>query len=366
MSRSPGSSAGTGTARGGALALGLSLSILAAGCGHKPETARERPAVAVRAATLAAVSEPNLVEAGGSLRAAREADVAGKVMGAVIEIRRHAGDFVRQGEILIVVDNRDVAGQIAQAEGALAQAEAAAALAETNFRRFELLKARGSASQLELDQARYQMDTAAGAVAQGRGAVATARSYRSYAEIPAPFSGRVVDQLCDVGDLAAPGRPLLRLEDPTRLRLFASLDAAKGAAVVVGQDVSVRVPAAGDRAFPGRVTEVVPAADPATRSVLIKIDVAADSALQSGLFARALLPSGRRDVVRLPGTALVRRGGLTGVFVVEDGRAAFRLLVLGDATAGATEVVAGLSGGESIVLDPPPGLEAGSLLEVRS
>lgn len=343
------------------------LLVALAGCGHDTHTARgthDRPVSTVRTVTLESVSEPELVEATGSLKAGREADVAGKVMGTVLEIRRRAGDVVRKGEILIVVDSRDVAGQIAQAEGALAQAQAAATLAETNHRRFELLRARGSASQLELDQARWQFDTATGAVEQARGAVATARSYRAYADIAAPFDGRIVDQYCEVGDLAAPGRPLLRIEDPGRLRLFASLDASRAAAAAVGQEVKVKVPAAGNREFPGRVVEVVPAADPATRTVLVKIDVAADSTLRSGLFARAFLPLGTRAVLRLPRAARVQRGGLTGTFVVENGRAAFRLLVLHSDGTEDSEVVSGLNGGEVLVLDPPATLEAGAPVEV--
>lgn len=343
------------------------LLILAlAGCGERPAALPDMKPVAVRATALATTDEPTLVEAGGSLRAAREADVAGKVMGNVLEIRRHAGDVVRAGEVLVVVDSRDVMGQVAQAEGALAQARAAALLAETNFHRFEQLAARGSASALELDQARYQFQTATGAVQQAGGAVATARSYRSYAEITAPFAGRVVDQLCQVGDLAAPGQPLMRLQDAAHLRLYATLEASHAAAAVVGAAVSVRVGADEGRVVGGRVSEVTPAADPGTRSLLVKIDLEPDSTLTPGLFARALLPLGRRAALRLPAAALVRRGGLTGAFVVEGGRAAFRMLVLATPAGGDPEVLSGLVAGDTVILDPPAGLEVGAPVEVRS
>lgn len=350
--------------RGAALAL-----LLTAGTGcAKHESGHERGAAqtqVVSTSRLTTTTEIATVEATGTLRAAREATLASKVMGSVTEIRRRAGDAVREGEVLLVIDSRDVAGQIAQARGALAQAEAAASLAETNFRRFEQLVQRGAASQLELDQARYQHETAAGAVAQAKGALSTASSYESYARIPAPFSGRVVDQLCEVGDLAAPGQPLMKLEDSAHLRLFASLDAARAAAAVVGARVEVRVPDAGAADFAGTIREVTPAADPATRSLLVKIELDAAPALRAGLFGRALLPSGERQVLRVPRAAVLRRGSFPAVFVAESGRAVLRMVTLDETGAGDPEVLAGLVAGDAVILEPPATLTVGAPVEVR-
>jgi RND family efflux transporter MFP subunit len=355
------------------LATWATLAALAAlaltGCGREKTSRLEQAVpVSVRVQALAVSAEPGLVEAVGSLRAWKEATVSGKVMGTVTEIRKHAGDPVRQGETLLAVDARDVSGQIAQAEGGLAQARAAAVLAETNFHRFEQLLSRGSASQLELDQARYQYETAKGAVEQAEGAVATAKSYQAYAVIPAPFSGLVVDQLCEVGDMAAPGRPLMTVEDPSHLRLFASLDATRSQSAVVGSAISVRVPSAEGRIFPARITEVVPAADPATRSILVKIDLEPASDLRPGMFATALLPAGERQVLRVPNAAVVHRGGITGVFVAEAGHAAFRMVVLAGSSSDPerSEVLSGLSAGDQTIIDPPAGLEVGAPVEVHS
>lgn len=343
------------------------LLVAGAGCARH-ESEHERGDVqthAVSTSRLALVTETATVEATGSLRAAREATLASKVMGSVTEIRKRAGDAVREGELLIVIDSRDVAGQIAQARGALAQAEAAASLAETNFRRFEQLVARGAASPLELDTARYQHETAAGAVEQARGALATASSYESYARIPAPFSGRVVDRLCEVGDLAAPGQPLLKLEDSASLRLYASLDAARAAAATPGARVEVRVPDAGAVSFAGTVREVTPAADPATRSILVKIELDPTPALRAGLFGRALLPLGEREVLRVPRAAVLRRGSFPAVFVAENGRAVLRMVTLDETGAGDPEVLAGLAAGDAVILDPPATLAVGAPVEVR-
>jgi RND family efflux transporter MFP subunit len=305
------------------------------------------------------------VEAVGTLHSTREAVLASKVMGNVISTPKRVGDPVRRGEIVIAIDSQEVSGQIAQAEGALAQARSAAVLAETNLKRFEQLLSRGSASQLEFDQARYQADTARGAVTQAEGAVATAHSYRAYTEIPSPFDGRVVERMCEVGDLASPGRPLVKVEDATHLRLDATLDAEKAAAAVPGAAADVFVPSLGERVFHGTVAEVAPAADAATRSVLVKVDVEPDPALRAGLFGRVQFATGRRHAILVPRTALRTRGGLSGVFVVEAGRSAFRLVSPGDAPGDSVEVLAGLVPGDELVVSAPSTLEVDVPVEVQ-
>jgi RND family efflux transporter MFP subunit len=345
--------------------LGLMGVVVFTGCGRdgRHELA-ELPSISVRVAAATLSDAPRSVSAAGSMRGTSEAVLSSKVMGTVLEIRKTSGETVRKGEILIVIDSRDVSGQIAQAKGALAQAKAAAALAETNFSRFEQLVAKNAASQLELDQARYQRDTAKGAVEQAEGAVATASSYRSYAEIPAPFDGWVVDRFCEPGDMAAPGRPLMRVENVDELRLHVNLPERELGTVASGGRVSVIVPSLGDRRFEGSIAEIVPAVDQATRSFLVKIDVPADPALRSGMYARAVFEGSPRTALRIARQAILKRGGMTGAFVVEGGKATFRLITLGEEREDAVEVLSGIEDGERIVLDPPSTLGEGSPVEV--
>ncbi len=355
----------------------LAVATLLGAAALLPGCSREAPAAEPAAATVrarvqpvAASVVPSHAEAIGSLESLREVTLSGKVMGTILSIEKTAGESVRRGERLVVIDARDVEGQIRQAEGALAQARAAASIAAANRQRFEALFARGSASPLELDQARFQDETSKGAVAQAEGALAAAKSYSAYAEIAAPFDGRVVDRMCEVGEMAAPGRPLLRIEDPARLRLRASLPESEAAGAAPGGKVDVVIPSLGDRPFEGTIAEVVPAVDPATRSVLLKIDLAPDPALRSGMYARAIVPIGTRRAIRVPEDAIRRRGGLTGVFVVEEGRARYRLVQI-DASSpspasqgGTVEVVAGLDERDSLLLDPPATLVEGTRVEV--
>lgn len=364
----PGQRRGATLARALALAaLAVVVSLASVGCNDANESGSPAPApVSVRVIVVDTVSAARTVEAVGSLRGAREAVLSAKVTGTVIEIRKHAGESVERGEVLVVLDDREVVGHIGQAEGALAQATAAAALAESNLRRFEQLFARGAAAQLELDQARFAHETAQGAVRQAQAGRETADSYRSYARIPAPFDGQVVDRLVEVGDLAAPGRTLMKIEDARRLRLYVSLAETETGAAQPGVNVEIVVPSLGARTYVGKVAEVVPAVDPATRTMLVKIDMPEDRALRSGLFARARFASGTRQVVQVPRGAIVRRGGMTGVFIADAGHASFRLLeVVDDGHSPYVEVLAGLDAGARVVLDPPATLGGGAAIEVQ-
>lgn len=343
----------------GAAALALT------GCGRRDTGRAPVAAVPVRAPAVAEVALQRSVEAIGSVQSAQDAVLASKIMGTVLEIRKRAGDPVRQGEVLVVLDARDVAGQIAQAEGALAQASAAAVLAEGNLRRFETLRTRGSASQLEADQARFQYETARGAVSQAEGAVATARSYQSYTRVEAPFSGQVVDRLCEVGELAAPGRPLLRIEAAGRPRVHVALDGEKAVLAARGAPVRVDIPSLGGALRSGVVAEVVPAADPATRSILVKVDLQPEPGLRSGLFARVLFAQGERRAIAIPVRAVRQRGGMTGVYVAENGKATFRLVTTAAAPGDSLEILSGLSAGDRVIVDAPPALEADTPVEVH-
>jgi multidrug efflux pump subunit AcrA (membrane-fusion protein) len=157
----------------------------------------------------------------------------------------------------------------------------------------------------------------------------------------------------------------MKIEDPRKLRLYASLDAAHAAAAQVGAVVEVQVSAAEDRTYRGTVAEVVPTADPATRSILVKINLEESPDLRSGLFGRARLPIGEKSALRVPRAAIVQRGGVTGVFVAEGGHAVLRLVSLDEDRPSSPQVLSGLKSGDAVILDPPADLTVGAPVEVR-
>jgi RND family efflux transporter MFP subunit len=186
---------------------------------------------------------------------------------------------------------------------------------------------------------------------------------RDYAKLAAPFSGVVITRSVEPGNLATPGTPLLTIEQDGLYRLEASVDESKLATVRVGQAVEVVLEA--DRKLNARVSEIVPSVDAASRTYIVKLDLPATPQLRTGMFGRAIFPLGMQRVVAVPLAALMERGQLQSVYVVEDGVAHTRLVTTGRRTSGAVEVLSGLNAGEKVVLPVPAGLRDGSRVEVR-
>jgi RND family efflux transporter MFP subunit len=162
------------------------------------------------------------------------------------------------------------------------------------------------------------------------------------------------------GDLAVPGQPLLVLDDPRAYRLEALVGESAVGRVRLGQTVPVVVDSLG-RPLEGRVAEIIPAADPASRTVTVKLDLPADPGLRSGLFGRARFPAGERQALLVPASALVERGQLTAAYVV-DGHdiARLRLVTAGARHADRVEILSGLEAGERLVVEGAPRVSDGS------
>ncbi len=354
---------------------GLSIAVLAAmaaaasltACGKQAAPTAVEPAPqSVRLSVAERVVEPATTEIAGSVSAEKVTAVSSRVMALVSAVHVQLGDPVRAGQVLVSIDATAAQGQVAQAQGALAQAQAALALAERNFARFQSLAATGSASELELDMARMQDAQARGAVQQAQGAVDAASSVARESQVVAPFAGRVTQRLVEVGDLAAPGRPLVMLESATGRRLALAIPEglAHAAALKVGDRLAVTLDALpGTAPIAGEVVEISPGADPVTHSYTVKLALPGE--VPSGSAARAAVPTGERELVLVPREARVESGGLTLVVVRDaEGRAQTRVVTLGRSRPdGRIEVLSGLAGGESVALGLPSAPAAGTRLE---
>jgi RND family efflux transporter MFP subunit len=311
-------------------------------------------------------------------------------MGYVQQVSVQVGDHVRAGQLLIVLDARDldaglrraeagraeVEGAIPELENSTAAAKANLDLAQATFTRMAELAGKKSISNQEFDeasarlkaaQANYEMTRSRrtqlnSKMAQVDQEVRAASLVRDYAKLAAPFSGVVTTKSVEPGNLATPGAPLLTIEQDGLYRLEASVDESKLATVRVGQAVEAVID---DRKVNARVSEIVPAVDSATRSYIVKLDLPAMPQLRTGMFGRAIFPLGMEKVVAIPAAALMDRGQLQSVFVVEDGTARTRLVTTGRRAGDAAEVLSGLNAGEKIVLPLPPGLQDGARVEVR-
>jgi RND family efflux transporter MFP subunit len=368
--------------------------LLLTSCGSEPThraAQPQAPPVAVQVAAVATEDWPASYEATGTVRARTTATISSKVTGYVQQVGVQVGDRVRQGQALITLDARDldvslrraeagraeVESAIPELENATAAAKANLDLAQTTFQRMEELAAKKSISNQELDeasarlkaaQANYDMVRSRRTQINSKMAVVEqevrgAGIMRDYAKLAAPFSGVVITRTVEPGNLATPGAPLLTIEQDGLYRLEASVDESKLANVRVGQAVEAVLEA--DRKLSARVSEIVPSVDAASRSYIVKLDLPATPQLRTGMFGRAIFPLGMQKVVAVPLAALMERGQLQSVFVVEDGVAHTRLVTTGRRTGDAVEVLSGLNAGEKVVLPLPVGLQDGARVEVR-
>jgi RND family efflux transporter MFP subunit len=339
------------------------------GCSSARETVSAAPETVSKVAVIAAQSAkiPDLVEAVGTLRASQTSPLAAQMMGNLVEIRVHEGDLVRRGQILAVIDEGQPRAALDRATAAdlasqqqIAAADSELTLAEATFKRYQTLYEKKSVSPQEFDEvkARYQTaqarrDMARSGQAQAKAALQQAHTALGYTHILAPFDGIVTERKIDVGTLASPGMPILTIEDQRRFRLEASVNESDVQFVRLGQAVPVFVDALGDQELKGKVVEIVPAADAASRSFVVKVEMPIERALRSGLFGRARFARGERSALLIPRSAVVERGQLQGIYVLDLNRiAGLRYITLGKLSAGQVEVLAGLQVGEMLIADP--------------
>ena len=326
------------------------------------ETVRNISVLAVQQATV-----PDLLEAVGTVHAAQTSDLASQMMGNIVEVRAREGDHVQRGQVLAVIDDSQPRASVDRAAAAdtaaqqqLVAAESELALAESTLKRYQNLHERKSVSPQEFDEvkARQQAalanrDMATAGQGQARAALAQTRTSLDYTRIRAPFDGVVTGKKADSGALASPGMPIFTIEDVRRYRLDVTVNESDLRYVRTGQQVLVAIEAHDSEALKGRVAQIIPAADPASRTFQVKIELPADTRLRSGLFGRAQFSRGQRPALLIPRSAVVERGQLQGVFVLDQDKvASLRYITVGKPSGSAIEVLAGLQDGERLVAKP--------------
>jgi len=368
---SPFKSANARSTKGSHALVGLVLlaAMALSSCGKDEKTSASAPE-AVHNVPIVAVQRtqvPDVLEAVGTVQAAQTSVLASQAMGNIVEIRVREGDRVQRGQVLAVIDEAQPRAAVERARAAdvAAQQEVAAAetdltLAEATYKRYQTLYERKSVSPQEFDEikareqgARARREMAQAGQAQAKAAMAQAQTSLDYTRIRAPFDGVVTEKKADAGTLASPGMPVFTVEDVRRYRLEATINEGDLRIVKLGQSVPVLVDALESSGLKGKVVQIVPAVDPASRSFVVKIELPAAAGLRSGLYGRAQFARGERQAVIIPRTTVVERGQLQGVFALDSNRVAgMRYVTLGRPSGEMVEVLAGLEGGEQLVLKP--------------
>lgn len=341
----------------------LALAALLGACGKAPQPAAA-PSATSRSLPVTTASTKGTVEYSvvGSVVSDQRVDVASRLSGYIREVLVQEGDRVRRGQMLARLDAADVEGGIRQGKAAVGAAEAASRDAQIDLDRFQRLFERGSVSDNELRKVRLKAEAAREALNQARAGADTATAQRAYADIVSPVDGVVVTRHKRAGDLAVPGAPLLTLESGRGLLFETFVAEAQVAAIAPGKPAEVRIDGL-SVPLKGTVSRVVPSGDPVSRSYQVKIALPEAAGLMPGRFGRAAFALGESPAPLVPRPALVERGGLTGVFVVDtEGRAHFRWLRIGREWPDRVEVSAGLGANERFVAVAEPALRDGDLI----
>ena len=339
------------------------------GC-SEPKPATPVPAERIHGVALMQVQKatvPDAVEATGTVRAVLSAQLASQVMGTITRVNVHEGDRVRRGEVLVSIDEAQQQAAYTGAKAGLqasqesiAAADADYALAESTMKRYQMLYDKKSLSPQEYDEVKTRLasaqarrDAAHAGRAQAEAGVSQAGTAMSYTKVRAPFDGIVIAKLAEPGAMAAPGVPLLVVEDPSRFRLEAEVDESRIGAVKLGETVSVVIDSLGGQPIDGKVTQIVPAADPGSRTFTVKIDLPSNPQMRTGLFGRVRFPRGQREAIEIPRSAVLSRGQMQAVYVIgADQLASMRFVTLGAASGDQVEVLSGLQNGDRIVTQP--------------
>ena len=339
----------------GGLVLAL---LLAAGCGPSqepgkpgnmtPGTAGQEP-IQVPVIEVAASQVPISVEVTGQVTAVYQATLASRIQGMIDNLLVREGSVVRQGQTLVVLDNRDVQAELSRVTAELDNAKA-------HQDRMEELYRKDAVSKQELENATRALRVAEA----GRKAVL---AQLSYTIVKAPFDGVITEKKVERGELASPGQPLLKMEDPGRLRLEATVAESDVRVVSVGSLLPVVIDALGANPLKGTVSQILPAGDPQTHTFTIKVDLPQAAGLKSGMFGRLKLEKGMSTTLLLPKSALIERGELASLFVVGgDQTARLRWVRIGRTLEQGVEILSGVDAGERVIADGSKGRD-GALVQ---
>lgn len=365
-----------------------------AGCAssHAHPAEAEPAPVVVTASPAHVVASDGGYRVSGTIRGHATATLTSKTVGYVRSIGVKSGDLVTAGDVLAVLESSDLDAASARAKAGLsiatssqgeathglAAAEAAASNAKLTRDRIAVLVANGAASQQMLDDvdsayrqaesaraaAEARVRGAGSAIAEARAAAAGADAMLGYSKIRAPFSGRVIDRRVDPGSLASPGSPLLVVEEQGRLRVEAAVEASRASRVHLDDQAAIEIDGVSDP-ISGKVVEIIPSVDVASRSLIVKLDLSRDVAgLQPGTFARVTFRDGVRDRLLIPTSAISPLGALDRAFVIEGDRVRLRMVTLGEPTGSEIEVRSGLAAGERVVVKPTSELRDGNRVTV--
>jgi membrane fusion protein, multidrug efflux system len=307
--------------------------------------------------TVAPANAARTYTAEGVVEAVRQSTIAAQVPARIVEMRVRAGDAVKAGQVLVRLDPRTAADQLASSQAQVAAAQAQLEAARNDFERNRRLFEKQYISRAAMEQAEAQYKAAQAQAKATTAQAGVASTASSFSTLVAPYAGVVATVSAEVGDMASPGVPILTVYDPSELRVVAQLPESYAQYVAADRPVRIAIPGnAGEaRTLDAARVVVLPTANPATHTREARLALPAGApGMAPGMFARATFPLtlAQTAQITVPASALVRRPEFAAVYVVDaNGRPQLRQVRLGRESGDAVEILTGLKPGERVAAD---------------
>ncbi|WP_372644557.1 efflux RND transporter periplasmic adaptor subunit [Ancylomarina sp.] len=353
------------------LSLFIALGLLAS-CSNEPAKKKsEGFDLSVEVAQAKNIQQPELLSFTGKLEAATSSKLSTRIMGQVEKIHVKIGEKVTKGQLLLQISDADILANKKQASANIAVAETLLADAEKNLERYQSLFDKKSASMKELEGMQIQKKVAESKLEAAKSMLASVNESLKYANIRAPYSGRVTKHFVKTGDLASPGMPLLSIEKKGNYEVLARVPESEISQIKVNDYVEVELTALNNQRIQARVSEINPSTlDSGNQfEVKLQLDAIKDSKLKlyTGMFAKVYIQMGETNRIIIPKSVLVERGQLIGVYTLsQSGTALLRWIRVGKTYGNSIEVLSGLSSGEKYILSYEGKIWDGAKLKVTS
>lgn len=365
-----------------AMVVVLGLLVMLAGCGTASEEQDEDAAVPVfvAQAEMGRLSRGDVLT--GKVAARTEINVVPKMAGKVVAVTVDVGDTVQAGQVLLRFEVPELEAQLRQAqagvaaaESGLLQAQLGLKQAEADYERMKFLHEQGAipAAEFEKVELNYELardraeKQAPAGLEQALGQLEFVQANLNNAVVTSPITGLVAARNVDPGELASQTMPVLTVIDIDRVRVEVAASEKLVNQIKVGQEVEVKIAAAGAEPFAGKVVSIAPAADPRTRTYPVKIELGnPDHRLKPGMFAEVDFGTAADENVVVPRDAVFQRAGVNAVFVYAEGRVEFREVLPGPSDGRMIAVLEGLEAGETVVVSGQDVLDDGMAVEASA
>lgn len=304
---------------------------------------------------------PQTYSAEGVVQAVRQSTVSAQISGRVKQVLFDVGDTVKKGQVLVRIDEREAAQEVAGSQAQVMQAQAAMQNAKENYERAQRLYAQKFISKAGLDKAQAEYKIALAQAAASEAGAGRSALVKGYTSVIAPYGGVVAARQVEVGELVTPGKPLMTGFDPSQMRVVVNIPQYKLADLGKKPEATVEMPALKRWVKAASVT-IQPIADARTHTTEVRVNLPANEAgVYPGMFVRAHFTVGEARKLLIPDSAVVRRSEVVGVYVIDaKGAISLRQVRLGEnVNQNEVEVLAGLKPGEQVAKDA---VEAGMAL----